>query len=294
MHSSVCAGSPCGAGISARRRNWLWMRYREFIIIRSPIFCWGARWRDCRNTSGAAEAFRAAISFNPNFPQAHARLAELLAKQLGDPESAEEHRRLARRMRRPKSFRRVVPSLDERAECNVAVSLAPEKAEMPAVGDCVIVVTGLPRSGTSMLMQMLAAGGLAVLSDGLRAADEDNPRGYLELERAKTLLKDSRWLFGARGKAIKIVAPLLVGLPEDLPCRVILSERDLDEVLGFAAAHAGTLQSVAGGGAGTPADAERRILAHVGPSESDAGAPPPYRTAGAGTHARDCRSRGCR
>jgi hypothetical protein len=80
-------------------------------------------------------------------------------------------------------------------------------------------------------MQMLAAGGVEVLSDELRQADQDNPRGYLEYQPVKNLLKDSRWLFEARGKAIKIVAPLLVALPSGLACRVILCERDLDEVL---------------------------------------------------------------
>jgi hypothetical protein len=89
----------------------------------------------------------------------------------------------------------------------------------------------LPRSGTSMIMQMLAAGGMSVLSDGLRTADEDNPRGYLEFEPVKNLLKDSKWLLDARGKVIKIVAPLLTALPPGLACRVILCERDLDEVL---------------------------------------------------------------
>ena len=102
---------------------------------------------------------------------------------------------------------------------------------MPPLSESLIVVTGLPRSGTSMLMQMLAAGGVAVLSDELRTADEDNPRGYLEFEPVKNLLKDSHWLFEARGKAIKIIAPLLSALPPGLPCRVILCERDLDEVL---------------------------------------------------------------
>ena len=82
-----------------------------------------------------------------------------------------------------------------------------------------------------MLLQMLAAGGIDVMSDGLRAPDEDNPRGYLEFEPVKNLLKDSKWLFEGRGKAIKIVAPLLAALPPGLACRVILSERDLEEVL---------------------------------------------------------------
>ena len=102
---------------------------------------------------------------------------------------------------------------------------------MKPLGESLVVVTGLPRSGTSMLMQMLAAGGMHVLSDGLRAADEDNPRGYLEFERVKNLLKDSKWLFEGRGKAVKIVAPLLAALPPNLPCRVILTERDTEEVL---------------------------------------------------------------
>jgi hypothetical protein len=102
---------------------------------------------------------------------------------------------------------------------------------MPPLQESLIVVTGLPRSGTSVLMQMLAAGGVDVLSDGLRHADEDNPYGYLEFEPVKHLLKDSQWLFEARGRAIKIVAPLLAALPQGLACRAILSERNLDEVL---------------------------------------------------------------
>ena len=102
---------------------------------------------------------------------------------------------------------------------------------MPPLSESLIVVTGLPRSGTSLLMQMLAAGGVGVLTDDLRPADEDNPRGYLEFEPVKNLLRDSKWLSEARGKAVKIVAPLLVALPPGLACRVILCERDLDEVL---------------------------------------------------------------
>ena len=102
---------------------------------------------------------------------------------------------------------------------------------MTPLQDSLIVVTGLPRSGTSMLMQMLSAGGIEIVSDGLRLADEDNPRGYLEFEPVKKPLQDSSWLSSSRGKAIKIVAPLLSALPLGLPCRVIVCERDLDEVL---------------------------------------------------------------
>jgi hypothetical protein len=102
---------------------------------------------------------------------------------------------------------------------------------MTPLAESLVVVSGLPRSGTSMLMQMLAAAEYPILSDGLREADQDNPRGYLEYEPVKNLLKDNRWLFKGRGKAIKIVAPLLSALPPGLPCRIILIQRDLDEVL---------------------------------------------------------------
>jgi predicted AlkP superfamily phosphohydrolase/phosphomutase/tetratricopeptide (TPR) repeat protein len=177
----------------------------------------------------AAEAFRTAISFNPNFPQAHLRLASLLDKHLGDLESAREHRRLARRMRSRTPAPEPIVEPVVFAE-PVAPIVAKNTFMSPPSGS-VIIVTGLPRSGTSMLMQMLSAGGASVLSDGRREPDEDNPRGYLEFEPVKNLFNDSKWLFQAQGKAVKIVAPLLAVLPPDLPCRVILCQRDLDEVL---------------------------------------------------------------
>jgi len=185
----------------------------------------------------AAEAFRAAISLNPNFPDAHVRLAALLEKHLGSAESAREHRRLARRMRRGGRTRAARRPAPERVESAAAFFTQPDPrftarpAEMPPIAESLIVVTGLPRSGTSMLMQMLAAGGMNILADGLREADEQNPRGYLEFEPVKNLLNDSKCLFEGRGRAVKIIAPLLAGLPPGLPCRVILIERDLDEIL---------------------------------------------------------------
>lgn len=100
-------------------------------------------------------------------------------------------------------------------------------------GRPIVVVSGLPRSGTSMAMKMLHAGGLEVLTDGLRQADDSNPRGYFELEAVKGLDKngDTAWLRDARGKAVKIVSFLLTFLPEEYDYRVIFMQRDLDEVL---------------------------------------------------------------
>lgn len=100
-------------------------------------------------------------------------------------------------------------------------------------GAPVIVVTGLPRSGTSMVMRMLQAGGVAVTTDGERQADEDNPLGYFEVERVKRLAQeqDKSWLNQSRGKAIKVISHLLQSLPLDNYYKVILCERDLGEVL---------------------------------------------------------------
>lgn len=78
---------------------------------------------------------------------------------------------------------------------------------------------------------MLHAGGHPCLSDGERGADEDNPRGYFEMEKVKRLRTDASWLRDARGRAIKVVAPLLMYLPATLPCRVLFMERDLHEVV---------------------------------------------------------------
>ncbi len=100
-------------------------------------------------------------------------------------------------------------------------------------GDEIIVVSGLPRSGTSMMMKMLEAGGLTIMTDGVREADEDNPRGYYELERVKHLEKepDRSWVAEAKGKVLKVISHLLKELPDDCFYRVIFMRRDLVEVV---------------------------------------------------------------
>ena len=100
-------------------------------------------------------------------------------------------------------------------------------------GEAVIVVSGLPRSGTSMLMGMLEAGGLTVLTDKIRGPDEDNPKGYFEYERVKELETetDASWVREARGKVLKVISHLLPALPDDNYYQVILARRDFAEVL---------------------------------------------------------------
>jgi hypothetical protein len=95
----------------------------------------------------------------------------------------------------------------------------------------ILVVSGLPRSGTSLVMQMLKAGGAPLLVDELRPADAHNPQGYFEFEPVKRLRFNHEWLPQATGKAIKIVSPLLEYLPTGFEYRVVFVERELAEVV---------------------------------------------------------------
>jgi hypothetical protein len=97
--------------------------------------------------------------------------------------------------------------------------------------DVVTIVSGLPRSGTSMMMRMLERGGMPVLVDGIRTADEDNPRGYYEFERVKQIEHDAAWLDDAGGKAVKMISGLLQHLPAGRPYKVIFMRREMDEIL---------------------------------------------------------------
>jgi hypothetical protein len=95
----------------------------------------------------------------------------------------------------------------------------------------ITIVSGLPRSGTSLMMQMLVAGGMTGLSDGQRAPDTDNPRGYLEWERIKQLPKDPDCIAEAEGKVAKVISRLLLSLPSGHEYRVVLMQRPMPEVL---------------------------------------------------------------
>jgi len=95
----------------------------------------------------------------------------------------------------------------------------------------ITIVSGLPRSGTSMMMQILQAGGMPVLTDNLRKEDRDNPKGYFEFEPVKKTKEDPSWVAAARGKAVKIIYRLVYDLPDSYEYRVIFMRRDMNEVL---------------------------------------------------------------
>jgi len=96
----------------------------------------------------------------------------------------------------------------------------------------IIVVSGLPRSGTSMMMRMLEAAGIQPLTDHIRTADSDNLKGYYEFERVKKLKEgDVAWLSDAQGKAVKIIAALLIELPSNYEYHVLFMRRKMEEIL---------------------------------------------------------------
>lgn len=191
----------------------------------------------------AVEALNVAVTQNPNFSKAYRRLAYIYDKRFKDPRKAAGYRRLAREA--TKMARRIAKSKGLPVGRGGAAETAPLTVERidPTPRDLpigpvdivktVTVVSGLPRSGTSMMMQMLSAGGLEPLTDGARPPDQSNEKGYYEYARAKSLRRDSSWVSLARGKAVKIIAQLLPALPtgEDCEYRVVFMERDLGEVV---------------------------------------------------------------
>jgi hypothetical protein len=95
----------------------------------------------------------------------------------------------------------------------------------------ITIVSGLPRSGTSMMMRMLDAGGMPVVVDHVRKPDEDNPVGYFEFEKVKKIKEDSSWLNGVQGKVVKMVSQLLYDLPSSYRYKVIFMRRNMQETL---------------------------------------------------------------
>ncbi|PQO41105.1 sulfotransferase family protein [Blastopirellula marina] len=95
----------------------------------------------------------------------------------------------------------------------------------------ITVVSGLPRSGTSLMMQMIDRGGIAAVTDEIRTADRDNPKGYFEFEPVKRTKDDPAWIPSAEGKVVKMVSSLLYDLPVTHHYRVVFMRRDIDEIL---------------------------------------------------------------
>jgi predicted AlkP superfamily phosphohydrolase/phosphomutase/tetratricopeptide (TPR) repeat protein len=178
----------------------------------------------------AEQSFRVALSQVPEFAEAHEGLGRLLRRDRNRVGEAGLHLARAAVARENRKKKVVAPPQEEPAAAGMPAFDSGEFAAPADRSRVVTIVSGLPRSGTSMMMQMLAAGGLEAFSDGLRLPDEDNPRGYLEHARATQLHRDTSWVPEARGKAVKVVAHLLPYLPIGEEYRIVFMHRPLEEV----------------------------------------------------------------
>lgn len=210
-----------------------------------------------RRHRDALGAFEVATSQNPNFGIAYRHMAHIYWNHIKNPVKALIYRDLATKcqevVRATQEKIGLLPT-DEDLSTEIMPSMEPiadddkvnhakptlrmkpkaDRVKSPNEMDpkeSIIVVTGLPRSGTSLMMQMLDNGGAELLVDGVREADADNPKGYLEFEKTKSLASDNSWVENAKGKVIKIVAPLLENLPAEYDYKVVFMYRNVDEVV---------------------------------------------------------------
>lgn len=184
----------------------------------------------------AEQVLLAAVAEMPRFANAHAMLAMIYRRALKNPTAADRHSTLARESAQANRANRHGLSTSADASPTLVAdfpSMVPLANRIGTGITPLIVVSGLPRSGTSLMMQMLAAGGITPVTDHNREADESNRKGYYEDDRVKKLItaKDRSWLNNETGKVIKIVAPLLHSVPEDIALKIIFMERDASEVI---------------------------------------------------------------
>ena len=247
------------AEIHFRRRQWrrvidaaaealglVWFNPRLHLILGLALAREGRR-------DDAINELHVALRQNPAQPRALAALERLHAH---DPLRALDYRRraadLRERLRALRDRRRAAPAaiaaiaaIEYAFHDRCAAAVPDEAAPLPA--DAAVIVSGLPRSGTSMLMRVLEAGGMPLLVDSQRAADENNRLGYYEYEPVKGTPRDASWARLAAGKAVKVVAPLLRHLPPALPARILLLHRPLSQVIGSQEAMKGRLGTTARG-----------------------------------------------
>ena len=218
------------------------------LLHRLPVahFNLGVAMARSGETDRAILAFETALRFNPQMTNAHRYLATLHGTKGGNVEKARLHRREALRLRRQRAplHKKIdarrdklfdlpkIPSQEERLAILLKERPDPKPPREDS-GKTFVLVSGLPRSGTSLMMQMLAAGGLHPMTDNERTADIDNPRGYFEWEAIKQIAKKPELLDDptVEGKAIKCISMLLAKLPEFHHYKVIFMMRPIEEVI---------------------------------------------------------------
>ncbi|MCH7784741.1 MAG: alkaline phosphatase family protein [Bacteroidetes bacterium] len=177
----------------------------------------------------SAEHAFTSIELVKYFPAAHYMLGRALEK-LGDLENAKIAFKTATTLK-AKTYHKAEKALENIVEKITTPLKLRDKIQYKYRKEQIVIVSGLPRSGTSLMMQMLDKGGLDSLVDQKRKADESNPKGYYEFEPVKSIHKDNSWLDQAKDKSVKIVAPLLKHLDFKYRYKIIFMKRNLDEII---------------------------------------------------------------
>ncbi|MBN1950917.1 MAG: alkaline phosphatase family protein [Bacteroidales bacterium] len=170
----------------------------------------------------AVNAYEVCLKIIPTFGSVRNKLIEIYNDILKKPELAQKHKDFFTR-------KHEVPGDGE--ESDALPLFAELQSKVIELKDPILVVSGLPRSGTSLMMQMLDKGGVPIYTDNTRGADESNPKGYYEHESVKALRRDKKWLPKATGKAVKVISHLLPQLPAKYNYKVIFMLRELSEVV---------------------------------------------------------------
>ena len=224
-------------------------------------FFWGVARRRHGDISGAVQSLTTAIKQNPNFVEAHLELAEIYSDQENNQELALEHRAMAKELKDAQSkqtgnwepisfadpeeldFSQILPDVaSSNSETFVPCLAQPRRASQQeessndpststSTKPTVFVVSGVPRSGTSMMMQMLVAGGMEPFTDRIRRPDDSNPKGYFESDKVKQLAHCNSWLDQCNHKVVKVVTPLVPYLPQTVDYFFISMQRSMDEVM---------------------------------------------------------------
>ena len=178
----------------------------------------------------ALEQFFKVIEIHYYFPKAHHYIGEALY-QLGLYQNAAEAWELSASMAPRDAMTRKWLVKVYAENLNMPERAAFHQEKLPDQSKEIIVVSGLPRSGTSMMMRMLKSAGIPILVDEKREADDNNPHGYFEYEPVKNLANDATWVPKAEGKTVKIIAQLLPYLPSKHRYKIIFMNREISEVL---------------------------------------------------------------
>ncbi len=174
----------------------------------------------------AERAFKVCLAMAPNIGKARNSLIEIYEKHLNEPKKAKKHKEYFINKEEYIKTSQENNNFEFKPEVNLKKAKINNSNKKP-----IVIVSGLPRSGTSLMMQILEKAGLEIFTDNNRKPDESNPRGYFEHEAVKRLARDNKWMQEIDGKAVKVIAQLLFSLPEKYNYKIIFMNRDINEVV---------------------------------------------------------------